>query len=705
MRKIFLSFLSFLLISSPAFSAVSVGKIQKGKTASPTPAIEDSIMSESGGTVQVGGGLNATGNINGTFAPGLTGLSDIGSATITAGRILIADGTKYQSVAMTGECLINSSGAIDCASQQNGATQLTGLSDVGSSTVGAGRLLINDGTKFQSTSMSGDATITSAGVIDLGSAVVGATELASYGAGYQFKTNASITVDVDGRIVQAAQGSLTGLSDVGIATITAGNLLLADGTKFQSVVMSGDCTIASDGAIDCVGGGSGSGATQLTGLSDVGSSTAGAGRLLVNDGTKFQSVASNTGDCFVSATGRIVCNSYAKQLTGLSDVGSSTVGAGRLFINDGTDFNSIAMSGDATITSAGVIDIATAVIGSTELSSTPSGSGYFTTASIQVDADGRIVGAAQGSLTGLSDIGSATITSGRLLIADGTKYQSVGLTQDCTILSSGAINCGKTGAVTQLTGLTDVGSSTAGAGRLLVNDGTKFQSVAMTQHCFVTSSGQINCNSLGAAKTLTGLSDVGSATITAGNLLLADGTSFQSKAMSGDCTITSAGVIDCPTAVGATQLTGLSDVGSATVTAGRLMVADGTKFQSVAYSGPAGVTLSAAGVETGLFQMTPELFATTTTSLYANEEYGATLHRFKLFASAGTAEVELQQCDKNRTNCSDNVLTGKLTVSGGTEVEKQLRSAASVFTGGNTYRFKVNATSTNRIDFSVGGSR
>ena len=84
-------------------------------------------------------------------AGGLTGLSDVGSATITAGRILVADGTDFQSVAVSGDCTITSAGLVDCTGNL-GATQLTGLTDVGSSTVGAGRLLINDGTKFQSVS-------------------------------------------------------------------------------------------------------------------------------------------------------------------------------------------------------------------------------------------------------------------------------------------------------------------------------------------------------------------------------------------------------------------------------------------------------------------------------------------------------------------------------------------------------------------------
>jgi len=184
------------------------------------------------------------------------------------------------------------------------------------------------------------------------------------------------------------------------------------------------------------------------------------------------------------------------------------------------------------------------------------------------------------SLTGLSDVGSATISSGRMLIADGTNFQSVAMSGDCIITSAGVTTCTGIAGATELTGLTDVGSSTVGAGRILINDGTKFQSISVNGDCFFTSSGRIHCSSY--ASQMTGLSDVGSATISSGSLLVSDGTKFQSVALSQHCFIASNGQINCDGLGAAKTLTGLSDIGSATIQAGRLLVSDGTKYQSVA---------------------------------------------------------------------------------------------------------------------------
>jgi len=60
-------------------------------------------------------------------------------------------------------------------------------------------------------------------------------------------------------------------------------------------------------------------------------------------------------------------------------------------------------------------------------------------------------------------------------------------------------------------------------------------------------------------------------------------------------TITSAGVISCPGA-GSTSLTDLADVNTATETAGNILVADGTDFESVAMSSE--VTMVSSGATT-----------------------------------------------------------------------------------------------------------
>ena len=731
----------------------------------------------------------------GGFSPGLTGLSDVDSATITAGRILVADGTKYQSVAISGSCTLLSSGAISCTS--GGATQLTGLTDVGSSTAGAGRLLINDGTDFNSIAMSGDATITSVGVIDLGSAVVGSTELASTPSGSGYFSTANIQVDADGRIVGAAQGSLTGLSDIGNATITAGRLLVADGTDFQSVALSQHCFILSSGQINCNALGA---AKTLTGLSDVGSATITAGNILIADGTDFQSKALS-GDCTITSAGAITCPAGTNFFTRAGDtiyptttgdsfaLGASSITTAffavnsfeeNIFMNRSLGIGTTAPDIDNDIdiqhdSSSQVSRIALKtseegsaidfyVLGGTLASPAISPDSenigfldFYAHDGVNYERAARIrVGLDDGVSVGSNDVPSIiqfyTTPDGsnndlERLVIRSTGRVGIGISGPTSLLSvGGGIQTTGYGyqfsdgsiqpkaAASSLTGLADVGSATITAGRLLIADGTKYQSAAMSGDCTITSAGVVDCPSGAGATSLTGLSDVESATIAAGTLLIADGTKFQSKSMSGDATITSAGVIEIASGVvGATELasygaghgfhttasftvdvdgrivqaargslTGLSDIGSATITAGRLLIADGTDFESVAVS-IAGGALAANGSLTTPDPARIVLFATAATYIDWYEEFTGTINRFRCWTKSGTATADLRQCGTPNASCS-SVLPSTLSVTT-TASDKQISAAASAITAGNYLEINGSSWSTNKLECYVGISR
>ena len=97
---------------------------------------------------------------------------------------------------------------------------------------------------------------------------------------------------------------------------------------------------------------------------------------------------------------------------------------------------------------------------------------------------------------------------------------------------------------------------------------------------------------IGGATTLSGLTDVNTATPTAGNFLVGDGVDFESIAMSGDILMTGTGVTSIQ--ANAVQVADVDFINTATATAGNIWVADGTDFESVAMSGDASIAASGA---------------------------------------------------------------------------------------------------------------
>lgn len=99
------------------------------------------------------------------------------------------------------------------------------------------KILIGDGSDFSEFAISGDATMSNAGVLSLVDNCVGADEI-----GANVITNAHIA---DGTITPE---QINVFNDSLVAT-TSGHFLVTNGTSFANVAMSGDATLASNGAI------------------------------------------------------------------------------------------------------------------------------------------------------------------------------------------------------------------------------------------------------------------------------------------------------------------------------------------------------------------------------------------------------------------------------------------------------------------------
>lgn len=210
--------------------------------------------------------------------------------------------------------------AWECGSDNSTGGGLTNLDDVNSATIGAGRLLVSDTADFNSVVLSGDATLSSSGVLTIGSDTIGTPEI----------------------------------SFISSATATSGNLLIGNGGgAFDSITMSGDCTIDRYGVIAC----DAAGASELSDLTDVNAATVGAGRLLVSDTVEFSSVVLS-GDATLSSSGVLNLAAGSVGTAETSFISSATATAGHLLIgNGGGAFDSIALSGDATLGFTGALTI------------------------------------------------------------------------------------------------------------------------------------------------------------------------------------------------------------------------------------------------------------------------------------------------------------------------------------------------------------
>ena len=164
-------------------------------------------------------------------------------------------------------------------------------------------------------------------------------------------TVASSTVAFKGGVTVAGDLTITG-DDLVMGTNTSGHVLVGDGTNYNPVAVSGDITIAANGAVTIANN------AVETAMINADAVTAAK---LADDAV----VTANITDANVTLAK--IANSAANTVI-VRDANSSGVLSSKavtntqILIGDGTGFTAAALSGDATMTNAGVVAIASGVI-------------------------------------------------------------------------------------------------------------------------------------------------------------------------------------------------------------------------------------------------------------------------------------------------------------------------------------------------------
>lgn len=268
-------------------------------------------------------------------------------------QLLVGNGTTLASVAMSGDATLANTGALTIAAGaiDNGkvnaaaaiawskmaaltegslllgnATNVATVTDFSTDT----QIGVGNGTTFVSVAVSGDATLANTGALTIAAGAVDNGKLAA-NAVDNSKVDAAAAIAWS-KMAALTEGNLLLGSAANVATVTDfstdGQIGVGDGTTFNSVAVSGDATLANTGAL-----------------------TIAAGAI---DNGKVNAAAAIAWSKMAALTeGNLLVGSAANVATVTDFSANAQIGIG-----DGTTFNSVAVSGDMTITNAGVVTIA-----------------------------------------------------------------------------------------------------------------------------------------------------------------------------------------------------------------------------------------------------------------------------------------------------------------------------------------------------------
>ena len=303
---------------------------------------EGNVDIEESGVLKIAGTtvIDASRNVS----PALLKMPDV-----TSGKILVADSTSYQEVAVSGDVSIASNGAVTIAADavtfakmQNVAANSVLVRDANSEGVVSGlalattEIMIGDGTGMTAAALSGDVSMSNAGAVTIANNAVSLAKMAGL-------TRGSIIIgDSSGDPSELVKGA-------------ASTFLQSDGTDSAYVALSGDATLSA-GALTI--------ANDAVGIAKMTLGASARGKIILGDSSGNPSVLS---------------------------LGS----AGQFLVSDNDDLSYRTMSGDATLAADGELSI---------------GATKITDAMLNDDVASGLAGAGLSATGGVLSTQAATVT-------------------------------------------------------------------------------------------------------------------------------------------------------------------------------------------------------------------------------------------------------------------------------------------------------
>ena len=305
-----------------------------------------------------------------------------------------------------------------------GSIKVGGTSDAPTDLVAktAGRIIVGDGTDVASVAVSGDATLAANGTVTIAADAVTNTKLANIARG-SIKVGGSSDAPTD------------------LVAKTSGQILVGDGTDIASVAISGDATLAADGALSIAA--NAIGATELDQVFTTGGGTAGT----FGTTTSIPSLTIDAQGRITSASLQAISTSFT--IAGDSGTANSIDGGETLTINGDNSITSAVT--DNTIT----LSIANGVVSGSSVAKTAQGTVALTTNGVA--ASGVGLGTATSdkpqfagvTLTAASQGTDLTLSGNLIVNGDTTTINTANLNVEDSfiLLNSGSTSAADTGFV------------------------------------------------------------------------------------------------------------------------------------------------------------------------------------------------------------------------------------------------------------------